>query len=279
MHICFHRFPIFRTELLNSYEEGSRLAGVIYVHRISDNRFGGITGRNFNLFRKLCGESTLKNVVIVTNMWKEDSRDVSEARERELSSKFFKPALDKGAQMDRHHNTTESAHEIIRKIMKNHPVVLQIQREIVDERKDIIDTAAGDSINKELKEQIKRHQAQLKELRKEMMEALKAKDEEVRQELEDTKRELQEKVTKIKKDADGMAANYAAEKERMVAKIRAMEQEVKEERERAVADYDRKLATVTGRLRRTPNASAAERAEWHQEVKRLQERVTVPIYQ
>ena len=134
------------------------LAGVIYVHRISDNQFDGITGWNFNMFRELCGESALKNTVLVTNMWAVGSKDTNEACEKGLSGQFFKLALDKGAQMVRHHNTVQSAHDIIWEIMKNRPVVLQIQRELVDERKDIADTAAGDSIKRELEDQIGRHQ-------------------------------------------------------------------------------------------------------------------------
>ena len=94
------------------------------------------------MFRKLCGESTLKNVILVTNMWTRDSQDTDEAREKELSNRFFKPALDKGAQMARHHNTTQSAHAIVRKIVKNHPVTLQIQRELVDERGGVVHTTA-----------------------------------------------------------------------------------------------------------------------------------------
>ena len=279
MYINFHRFLILRTEVLNRYEEGSTLAGVIYIHRISDNRFGGITGRNFNMFRKLCGESTLKNVVLVTNMWKEDSQAVNEAREKELSEKFFKPAIDKGAQLVRHHNTTPSAHDILRKIVKNHPVVLQIQRELVDERKDIIDTAAGDSINAELKAQIRRHQADLKELREEMAQALKAKDDEMRQELEEAKRELEEKVTKVRKASEGMAAGYAAEKKKMADRMREIEDELKREREQAEAAYDKKLEAVRKQLERTPTASSGDREGWEQEIKLLQDRVTVPIYE
>jgi hypothetical protein len=34
---------------------------------------------------------------------------------------------------------------VIRTIMNNHPVVLQIQREIVDEHKDVANTAAGEA--------------------------------------------------------------------------------------------------------------------------------------
>ena len=230
------------------------------------------------MFRKLCGESTLKDVVLVTNMWKEDSQDINEAREKELAEVFLKSALDKGSQMDRHHNTTESAHGIIRKIMKNHPVVLQIQRELVDENKDIRDTAAGETINEELKELIRRHQKELNQVRDEMKQSLKEKDGEMKRELEEAKRDLEEKVEKIKKAAEGMIANYAAEKERMEARMKELDQEAKQEKERAQAEYDQKLATLTSRLQRRPNAPAIDRAEWEQEIRRLQDRVTIPIY-
>ena len=230
------------------------------------------------MFRKLCGELTLKNVVLVTNMWGIDSQDINESREKELSDKFLKSVLDKGSQMVRHHNTTESAHDIIRRIVENHPVVLQIQRELVDEGKDISNTAAGETINQELKELISKHQAELKDLREEMTQALKEKDGEMKQKLEETKRDLEEKVEKIKKASEGMAANYAAEKERMDAKLKELDQEAKQEKERAEAEYDRRLAALTSSLQRTPKASAIDRAGWEQEIKKLQDRVTIPIY-
>ena len=72
------------------YENGSKLAGVIYIHRISDKRFTGMAGRNFKMFRELCGDSSLKNVILVTNMWGEVSEAVGETREQELTTNFFK---------------------------------------------------------------------------------------------------------------------------------------------------------------------------------------------
>ncbi|KAL4061675.1 hypothetical protein V8B97DRAFT_2066349, partial [Scleroderma yunnanense] len=45
------------------------LTGLIYVHRISDTRVGGNAQRNLRMFRNLCGDESLKNVVIVTTMW------------------------------------------------------------------------------------------------------------------------------------------------------------------------------------------------------------------
>jgi hypothetical protein len=153
-----------------SYENGKKLAGVIYLHRISDVRMGGISTRNFKMFRELCGESTLKNVVVVTNMWSEVSREVGEAREAELASRdiFFKPVLDKGAQLVRHENTQESAQAIMHYLISNHPLALRIQRELVDQHMDISQTAAGEELNRELMEQIRRHREEMRALQEDM---------------------------------------------------------------------------------------------------------------
>ena len=239
MHVDVRHLSTFWTELLNRHEKGRKLSGVIYIHRISDKRFTGIAGRNFKIFCELCGDAALKNAVLVTNMWSEVSHDIGQAREDELSSDFFKLVLDDGAQMARHHDTTQSAHDIIRRIMENHPVVLQIQRELVDERKDIINTAAGEAVNQELREQIKRHQVELDEVQEEMAQALERMDEQTKRELERDRRKLQERMEKIKKDSEGMVANYAAEKERAEEKMRQMEQEMK-----ALQDLADTLVTI-----------------------------------
>lgn len=259
--------------LATTYEKGAKLAGVIYIHRISDIRFTGIAGRNFKMFRELCGDKTLKNVVLVTNMWGEVSLEVGESREDELSSNFFKPVIEKDAQMARHHNTAESAHDIIRMIMKNRPVVLQIQRELVDEHKDIIDTAAGEAINKELNEQIRKHKVELKEIQEEMKQALEEKDEETRQELEAETKKLQEQMDKIKQDSAGMASKYAGEKARMEAKMREMEFEGRMERRQAEFEHSRQIADVNWRLQQSSNASRLEREKLEWEMRRLQGRL------
>ena len=224
------------------------------------------------MFRELCGDTTLKNVVLVTNMWGEVSRDVGEARANELANNFFKPALDKGAQMVHHSDTAQSAHDVILRIMGNHPLVLQIQRELVDEHKDILDTAAGEAVNRELNEQIRRHQAELKVVREEMMQASK-RDEETRRELEEETRKLQKQIEKIKKDSEGMAYNYAAEKEKMATKMRAMEQEAKRERRKVEADYTRQIEDLEWRLEQEANASSVERQRLQREIGSLQNRL------
>lgn len=112
----------------------------------------GVSQKNFRLFRRICGDGTLKNVTIVTTMWDTTAREVAERRERELAENptFFKTALDRGAQMRRHNNTIDSARRILRTIMGFPPEILRIQQETVDEGKALAQTDAGRDLNAEL---------------------------------------------------------------------------------------------------------------------------------
>ena len=181
------------------------------------------------MFRGLCGDTTLKNVVLVTNMWGEVSSEEGQDRENQLSTNFFKPVLDLGAQMARHDRTVKSAHDIIRGIMKNHPEALQIQRELVDEQKGIVDTAAGEAVNQELNDEIKRCQDELKKAQEAMEEAMKKKDEEMRQEtmqeFEEERKKTQEEMDEIVRAGEDMASRYAEQKEKMEARMKQIEQQ------------------------------------------------------
>ena len=252
------------------YEHGSTLSGVIYIHRISDKRFTGIAGRNFKMFRELCGDSTLRNVVLVTNMWGEVPQEDGEEREEELVTNFFKPVLDKGAQIARHYNTIESAHEIIQHIIKNRPAPLQIQRELVDEGKDINDTAAGEAINKELNEQIRRHKAEMKAIKEEMEKAMKDKDEETRRELEEETRKLQENIDRTRGDLATMTSRYDEEKRKTEDEIRRVQEEARQEMERAHAEHRQQMEQLNQLLESSAGASAAERQALQDRINQLQ---------
>ena len=241
------------------------LLGIIYIHRISDNQFGGIAGRNFNMFRQLCGYTAFKSAILVTNMWDEVSYSVGEARERELSGRFFRLVLDHGALMTRHNNTAQSAHNIIRRILRNDPVLLRIQRELVHERRDIVNTTAGGSIKRQLNERIGRHRDELDELREEMNRALREKDEVAWQELEGERRRLQERMEEATKDSENMIINYAVEKARIEAKVNEVEQNTKK-RKREEAECRRQMANAR-HLQDETNVYVANRTrpDQHQE--------------
>ena len=146
--------PCRSEPILNSirYREKRLLHGIIYMHRISDNRMSGTATRNLRFFQDLCGQDVLCNGVIVTNMWGSVDPTVGAAREQELKSKdlFFKPALQAGARVLRHDNTVASAHRIVRHLLAATPRPLRLQRELVDEGRRVFQTAAGETLLQEL---------------------------------------------------------------------------------------------------------------------------------
>ncbi|KAJ2935816.1 hypothetical protein H1R20_g1278, partial [Candolleomyces eurysporus] len=184
---------IIAFELEKQYRKGQTLHGIIYIHRISDLRVGGLAKTNFSIFRKLCGDPSLQNVIIVTNMWSRlPSAEEGRRRAVELASldDFFKPAIAQGAMMMHHYkDTVDSAHRILRQILKNHPMALSIQKELVDQHKNITETGAGMALDEKLTLLAQEYERKLKEQFEAAEEARRERDEETRKEqLEEAER-------------------------------------------------------------------------------------------
>ncbi|KAJ2928361.1 hypothetical protein H1R20_g8715, partial [Candolleomyces eurysporus] len=260
--------------LTETYQHGKKLAGVIYIHRISDFRMGGISTRNFRMFRELCGDSTLKNVIILTNMWGQVGTDVGEARERELASDdlFFKPVLEKGAQMLRHDHTLESAQAIIKRLLDNNPLVLQIQREIVDEKKDILQTSAGTELNKELLAEMERHRKEMIDLQDEWQAAMNAKDEETRREIEAEAKKLQKEMSRIEAESKNLANNFQKEKADLEQRLKDMDAEAKKEQQRLQEQYLNQMEELENQRRADADQSRERQEEYSRQIADLQRR-------
>ncbi|KAH9925222.1 P-loop containing nucleoside triphosphate hydrolase protein [Fomitopsis serialis] len=179
---------------------GVKIKGVIYLHRITDNRMGGTALRNFRMFEALCGKDAMRNAVIVLNMWNELGNEMREAREKELreSDIFFKHAVDAGADVMRHDGTLSSASTILVHLLKQKPASLQIQRETVNETKEISQTAAGIILLGELATREGKQVEQLQRLRREL--------EEAREELQDEKGRLRDAGALVRRDPESDGA-------------------------------------------------------------------------
>ncbi|KAG9121445.1 hypothetical protein FRC07_002598 [Ceratobasidium sp. 392] len=128
------------------------------------------------MFRKMCGTNSLKNVVVVTNMWSQPPTETELAREDILSE---------GAQMVRHSEPTrESAYDIIRCVLGKAPVVPELSRQIVDEGKKLEDTDVGLSLGVELAEALRRGREEVERLKTEQAEAIREKDEQWKRDLD-----------------------------------------------------------------------------------------------
>ena len=249
------------------YERGRKLNGVIFLHRISDYRMGGVARKNFRLFKKLCGEDALKSVVIATNMWADVAPSVGENREKELSTNdlFFKPALEKGAKLVRHDNTLDSAHRLIREIMGYPPIALSIQKELVDEHKILGQTEAGQDIRAELEAQIQKQKDEIDGIRAEMEEKMAEKDKRHQDELDDLntsldevrkqlsnfeieKNKLQEENESHKKEHDEKTRLLLAAMEERESQLRALEVHSAKQME-TIQALQESLVSVEGQLR------------------------------
>ena len=148
------RFAFFEDNLFR-YEKGIKLAGVIYLHRITDNRMSGTPHRNLRMFGELCGDQAVKKVVLVTTMWDRknatDQQQTHKQRENELFERYWKTMIDHGASTARFLNTAESAWKIIDPILKRHETeVLLLQEELVDLKRALNETQAGKTLYSDL---------------------------------------------------------------------------------------------------------------------------------
>jgi hypothetical protein len=165
--------------LTASFENKIRLSGMIYLHRINQPRMQGSAKRNIMMFKKLCGDDALKNVILVTTMWDVTEKEVGAAREKQLVERkeFWGYMASKGSRVYRHHKTHKSAMKLIGNFVReNTKVTLEIQEEMVNNHKLLDSTAAGYAVKAKLAEERVRFKKEIKDLVIELQEALKKKD-------------------------------------------------------------------------------------------------------
>lgn len=213
--------------LANTYEQGVKLTGIIYMHRISDPRMTGTSMRNFRCFRELCGKDAFKNILIVTNMWRDDELEICNKRESELATdnKFYKAVLEGGGKMVRHDGTAASAKAIVRQLINKGNVTLAGQREIVDEHKEFSGTAVGKELTRALKEQAEEYDTELRKLHASLEASTRDKDEEKRRVAQGDLESKREEIENIKSRIENIEQTFQAEKARLLTIIADMEAE------------------------------------------------------
>ncbi|KAF8153719.1 hypothetical protein K438DRAFT_1436072, partial [Mycena galopus ATCC 62051] len=91
-------------ELETKYRQGIKLHGIIYLYRISDVRVSNAAKQDFLGLRRLCGNKSVRNIVILTNMWDRVNAEVGRRRAGDLQflDDLFTPALKEGARLMHH---------------------------------------------------------------------------------------------------------------------------------------------------------------------------------
>ncbi|KAL3460408.1 hypothetical protein BJX64DRAFT_290397 [Aspergillus heterothallicus] len=137
-----------------AYANNIYLSGVIIMHRISDPRLSGTARLNLDMFKHMLGEAAYENAVVVTSMWSTPPTDLEVQREEELEQGdgILAEVLRGGGRAFRYAGSdVEEVGRSVPLSVIDHilcqaragPVVLQIQSELVDERRELLNTSAG----------------------------------------------------------------------------------------------------------------------------------------
>ncbi|KAH4153843.1 hypothetical protein HBI75_207140 [Parastagonospora nodorum] len=197
-----------------SYANGVRLGGIVYLHRISDNRLGRNSLRSLQMFRKLSGPRSWPNTVIGTTMWSTSEYSQGVAREKELSNdpNYFGKMLAGGAGLFRiaEHGTgldeqKRSSLRVIARLLKRtqiwSKIELRIQRELVTDGRMLDDTAAGKEALGTLYDVRLELRTQLESTRRDIKEAIQCRDAESVRQLKTVESDFTRKLGMAKKQA------------------------------------------------------------------------------
>ncbi|WZH40986.1 P-loop containing nucleoside triphosphate hydrolase protein [Fusarium acuminatum] len=218
---------ILATYLGASYANGVRIHGVLMLHPITNNRMSGSSLRYLAFLKAICGFESYRNLVIVTTMWPEEpspagKQDLDD-RENELltQQRFFGDLIAEGASLFRHyehghrdlHIQRISAQSIMTYILRktdDHTMdVLQLQRELVDEKKTLAQTTAGVLTADYLRKARQTHETRLSELESERTGALGSGDTIYKQQLMNLEAEVNMDIQRVERDCQALTRTIA----------------------------------------------------------------------
>ncbi|KAF8159713.1 P-loop containing nucleoside triphosphate hydrolase protein [Crassisporium funariophilum] len=159
--------------LKKRYQANILLSGLVYFHRISDNRMSGTPVKNLEMFKALSGKKMLTNIVLATTMWDEVDEKTGTDREEELKTKYWKAMVDHGSSTRRFYGTRESALSLLAPLIDeaNAKQLVLLQTEMVDLGKKLQSTSAGQALYSKLDMLVKHRQDVVRRMREEMKRA------------------------------------------------------------------------------------------------------------
>lgn len=196
--------------LAAQYQAGVSLKGVIYLHRITDVRYQGSSVKTLNIFKKICGQLALKNVLLVTTRWNEVDEGLGASREKELRESFWAYMLNKGSTMTRFYGNKDSATAIASQLVSKQGIVLEIQRELVDEGKNLKNTVAGSFVQEDIMEMKARYEKEMNDLDA-LRQTLRDSDRAMRRQVQQDWAREQQRLQTAQEDEERLRRDIAAE--------------------------------------------------------------------
>ncbi|KAK3353303.1 hypothetical protein B0T25DRAFT_207900 [Lasiosphaeria hispida] len=246
--------------LTDTDKRNVHLAGIVYLHRISDLRMNGSAMKNLRMFRKLCGPEALSHVVLATTMWDTVSKRSGEKRLKELRTNpdYWAGMIKEGSKIFRQDNGLDSATTIIRHIHSlcstpgakgSGNVRLKIQTEMAGGSL-LNQTAAGMVIEEEMKKLQDKHTKEMQTLQDEWRQAASKSDTAAQEEIARVRVELERQISQGEEDRKRMQVNFDELKKERIREIEEGRERAREEQRRAREEFDGRLKKGQERIDR-----------------------------
>ncbi|KAI5995156.1 P-loop containing nucleoside triphosphate hydrolase protein [Pisolithus albus] len=186
--------------LEKKYRGRVTLSGIVYTHRITDNRMSGSVCKNLDMFAKLCGDKAAGGVRLVTTMWdKAKNKELAESRVSQLEGNFWRALIDAGARHKRLEvNSPRCAWGIIDDLTGAGEALL-LQEELVDVERKLNETTAGQALYTQFQRLLLEQKETIKQLEDE---AKAQKDPQLTKQLEEERLRLEAELQKTWNEMD-----------------------------------------------------------------------------
>jgi hypothetical protein len=206
------------------------LRGIIYLHQIHENKMKGSARQYLEIFRSLCGDHALGNVMLVTTRWdriEPDELGDALRREQELIDKWWAPMQKMGAQVAQFRGSRGEAEAMILELVRDRPsVVLEIQKELVDGNKEIGETRAGQQLGQQMNTQMHEYQQHLARLDAEISEAQREASSKAVARLRERRDGVEDDIRKVQKGKGGMNTRVGTKMKERIGAVLSKQREV-----------------------------------------------------
>jgi hypothetical protein len=147
--------------LKTNYQNGQKLNGILYLHRIDTPRIGGAALRNYMMFMQLCGEDFYRNICLGTTHWgllKDTTTGESREAELKEQNNFWHLMIAKGSECVRIPEDQVSARNIVFRLAARPPAFLKSQVEMGRQGLSFDEVSATKALNQELEKLIKENE-------------------------------------------------------------------------------------------------------------------------
>jgi hypothetical protein len=117
-----------------SYQKGTKLNGLIYMHGICNPRVQGTSQCYKRMFYELCGEDFCSHVILATSFWDVTDSDVAIEREKDLceNDDYWGKFVKEGSRVARVGLDVAANRSLLLQFAQTSPCALQVQRELND---------------------------------------------------------------------------------------------------------------------------------------------------